>query len=213
LTTLEYLDKYNCDFCVHGDDVTTMADGTDCYSVVKEAGRYQECKRTEGVSTTDLVQRMLLRKENNRGQKAICNEKYTRDRIELFESGSNPAPGDKIVYVSGSFDMFHPGHVSFLKAAKVKGDFLIVGIHEDEQIADTFGAYPILNLYERALSVLSCRYVDQVVMDAPITLHTDFLENHKIHLVLNPIESNESFFQVFLVDVGRNEAGQIRIYS
>jgi ethanolamine-phosphate cytidylyltransferase len=54
------MDKYNCDYCVHGDDITTMADGTDCYAEVKAAGRYVECKRTKGVSTTEMVGRMLL---------------------------------------------------------------------------------------------------------------------------------------------------------
>ncbi|KAJ1906298.1 choline phosphate cytidylyltransferase, partial [Tieghemiomyces parasiticus] len=39
-TTVDVLDKYNCDFCVHGDDITTLADGTDCYQAVKDAGRY-----------------------------------------------------------------------------------------------------------------------------------------------------------------------------
>lgn len=35
-------------------------DGKDTYEEVKRAGRYRECKRTQGVSTTDLVGRMLL---------------------------------------------------------------------------------------------------------------------------------------------------------
>ncbi|XP_008937267.1 PREDICTED: ethanolamine-phosphate cytidylyltransferase-like, partial [Merops nubicus] len=60
VTTLETLDKYNCDFCVHGDDITLTIDGKDTYEEVKAAGRYRECKRTQGVSTTDLVGRMLL---------------------------------------------------------------------------------------------------------------------------------------------------------
>jgi len=60
VTTLETLDKYDCDFCVHGDDITMTADGTDTYHMVKSAGRYKECFRTQGVSTTDLVGRMLL---------------------------------------------------------------------------------------------------------------------------------------------------------
>ena len=33
------------------------ADGVDTYHIVKAAGRYKECKRTQGVSTTDLVGR------------------------------------------------------------------------------------------------------------------------------------------------------------
>merc|ERR1711868_153005 len=51
VTTLETLDKYNCDFCVHG---------VDTYHLVKANGRYKEVRRTAGVSTTDLVGRMLL---------------------------------------------------------------------------------------------------------------------------------------------------------
>ncbi|KAI0228125.1 Ethanolamine-phosphate cytidylyltransferase [Lamellibrachia satsuma] len=41
VTTVEMLDKYDCDFCVHGDDITTTYDGTDTYVVVKTAGRYK----------------------------------------------------------------------------------------------------------------------------------------------------------------------------
>ena len=36
------------------------ADGTDTYHLVKSARRYKECKRTQGVSTTNLVGRMLM---------------------------------------------------------------------------------------------------------------------------------------------------------
>lgn len=41
VTTLETLDKYDCDFCVHGDDITMTADGVDTYHLVKAAGRYR----------------------------------------------------------------------------------------------------------------------------------------------------------------------------
>jgi ethanolamine-phosphate cytidylyltransferase len=57
VTELETLDKYNCDFCVHGDDITLTVDGTDTYHKVKTNNRYKEVKRTQGVSTTDLVGR------------------------------------------------------------------------------------------------------------------------------------------------------------
>lgn len=41
VTALQTLDKYNCDFCVHGDDITMTADGVDTYHLVKAAGRYR----------------------------------------------------------------------------------------------------------------------------------------------------------------------------
>ena len=38
-TTVETLDKYQCDFCVHGDDITLAADGSDTYHAVKNVAR------------------------------------------------------------------------------------------------------------------------------------------------------------------------------
>ena len=35
----EHCARHNCDFCVHGDDITMTADGTDTYHIVKTAGR------------------------------------------------------------------------------------------------------------------------------------------------------------------------------
>ncbi len=65
-----------------------------------------------------------------------------------------------VVYVDGAFDMFHPGHVELLKAAKALGDYLIVGLHDDDVVSRTRGRhYPIMNLHERCLSVLACKYV------------------------------------------------------
>ena len=53
--SLQLLDDLQCDFCVHGDDASTTADGRDAYEQVKKAGRMKIVKRTEGISTTDLV--------------------------------------------------------------------------------------------------------------------------------------------------------------
>lgn len=45
---------------MHGDDITSDGGGEDCYRYVKAAGRFLVVKRTPGISTTDLVGRMLL---------------------------------------------------------------------------------------------------------------------------------------------------------
>ena len=34
VTTLETLDQYNCEFCAHGNDITTTAEGVDTYQIV-----------------------------------------------------------------------------------------------------------------------------------------------------------------------------------
>jgi ethanolamine-phosphate cytidylyltransferase len=76
---LEYvIEKYNIDFVVHGDD-PCIVDGKDVYATAKQAGKFRTIPRTEGVSTTDIVGRMLLMTKdhhyhNNQGEgEAVVN--------------------------------------------------------------------------------------------------------------------------------------------
>ena len=58
--SLPFLDSIDAEYVVHGDDISINADGTDAYAAARAAGRMKVVKRTEGVSTTDLVGRLLL---------------------------------------------------------------------------------------------------------------------------------------------------------
>ncbi|PSN68678.1 Nucleotidylyl transferase [Corynespora cassiicola Philippines] len=60
VTSLPWITHYGCWYVVHGDDITSDSNGQDCYRFVKAAGRFKVVKRTPGISTTDLVGRMLL---------------------------------------------------------------------------------------------------------------------------------------------------------
>ena len=55
----ELYDKHNIDYIVHGDDPCLLPDGTDAYDAPKRAGRFKMIKRTEGISTTNIVERCL----------------------------------------------------------------------------------------------------------------------------------------------------------
>lgn len=70
----------------------------------------------------------------------------------------------KVVFTTGAFDLFHFGHVCFLREAKKLGDFLLVGVHSDRTIAKYKGRLPVMNLVERIAVVESCRYVDRVIV-------------------------------------------------
>lgn len=49
--------------------------------------------------------------------------------------------------------------------------FLIVGVHNDQIVNRYRGSnMPIMNLHERVLSVLGCKYVDDVLIDAPFVI-------------------------------------------
>jgi cytidyltransferase-like protein len=326
--------KHKIDYVIHGDDPCLMPDGTDAYAYAKEAGRFRMIKRTEGVSTTDIVGRMLmcsrvnarfteeqaeLAREFSRGgaggggddesefdddeeeedevrstysdasdgqhhikvstedSAAAANPKSispanvtprrtaasagaaggstkkesettsesaaaavaavdalesldslgplppphsivttttttrsssiaprkatgsgtpsapvrvshfmpTSRRIVQFSSGKSPPQGGKVVYIDGAFDLFHVGHVEILKAARAQGDFLLVGIHTDEEVTGRRGPHlPIMGLHERALSVLACRYADEVIIGAPQIITEDLLTTFGIGLVV-----------------------------
>lgn len=69
------------------------------------------------------------------------------------------------VYTGGSFDLFHSGHVAFLKRCKeLAGDGrVVVSLNTDEFIIAYKGKGLVMNYAERATVLLACRWVDEVV--------------------------------------------------
>lgn len=190
ITTLETLDKYDCDFCVHGSDVTLDADGLDTYRFVKAAGRYKECQRTIGVSTTDLVDRMLEATGGKGRPDTPCSRlsrflPSTRKIVQFAAcDGRGPKVGDKVIYVAGAFDIFHVAHVDFLEQVSKEGDYIIVGLFSDKIVNRYRGSnFPIMNLQERVLSVLACKYVNEVVMEAPYSITEELLTHFNVDIV------------------------------
>lgn len=59
VTSIPWISHYGCQYVTHGDDITSDANGEDSYRFVKRAGRMKIVPRTKGISTTDLVGRML----------------------------------------------------------------------------------------------------------------------------------------------------------
>ncbi|KAF8397073.1 hypothetical protein HHK36_018711 [Tetracentron sinense] len=143
-------DEYNIDYIIHGDDPCLLPDGTDAYTLAKKAGRYKQIKRTEGVSSTDIVGRMLLcvrersisdshnhsslQRQFSHGH----NQKFedggsgsgtrvshflpTSRRIVQFSNGKGPGPDARIVYIDGAFDLFHAGHVEKRNEKKAESE-------------------------------------------------------------------------------------------
>ncbi|KAK4191475.1 hypothetical protein QBC35DRAFT_487312 [Podospora australis] len=121
---------------------------------------------------------------------------------ELF-AGVGPKLGQRVVYVDGGFDLFSSGHIEFLRLVveaeeelarkdgwyseqavnerKGKGKdygpvFVVAGVHDDEVINKWKGVnYPIMNIYERGLCVLQCKYINAVVFGAPFEPTKEYL--------------------------------------
>ena len=73
-----------------------------------------------------------------------------------------------------------------LKLAKQHGDFLYVGLWSDEMVRYYCGQeHPIICMQERLLMLLSCKYVDDVVIEAPYIITKDLLTSLNISKVVN----------------------------
>ena len=227
--------KYKVDYIIHGDDPCLLPDGRDAYELAKKAGRYREVKRTEGVSSTDIVGRMLLcynqvstpsRRRLRTKTKSMemieqdfsvgSDSEYdfeddgksssptpsvrgggsartrlsqfmpTSRRLIQFANHSQASSNARVVYIDGAFDMFHTGHVEILRLARQRGDYLIVGLHDDHAISEQRGRhYPIMSLHERSLSVLACKHVDEIIIGAPMEVSKELLTTFNISLVLH----------------------------
>lgn len=68
------------------------------------------------------------------------------------------------LYTQGTFDLFHYGHVAFLKRCKALAgdDKVIVALLTDEVIEEYKGHPPIMKFKERAAVLRACKYVDEV---------------------------------------------------
>lgn len=197
--TIELLNSLNCRYAAHGDDLSINESGDDCMAVLKRAGRCKIFKRTEGISTTQLVGKLLLMTrdawetvdfpvtsneiiETNNVKKNLLT---TSRRISEFSNKKEPKSNDVIVYIDGTFDLFHVGHVETLKRAKSMGDYLIVGVHDDQTVNFYKGSnFPIMSLHDRVLCVLSTKFVDEVIIGAPWCVTKELITGFNIKIVV-----------------------------
>lgn len=71
----------------------------------------------------------------------------------------------KKIFVNGTFDILHLGHVALLEYAKSLGGELTVGINSDIRVKELKGSNrPINDQRERALMLLSLECVDKVMI-------------------------------------------------
>ncbi len=89
------------------------------------------------------------------------------------------------VYVDGVYDLFHYGHAEML--GRVRAKFtptatIIAGVARDDDCAK-YKRLPIMTQDERARSVRACKYVDEVIENAPWVITQEFLDTNRIDFV------------------------------
>jgi D-glycero-beta-D-manno-heptose 1-phosphate adenylyltransferase len=82
--------------------------------------------------------------------------------------------GKIVVFTNGVFDLLHPGHVRYLREARLLGDALIVGVNSDHSVRANKGPdRPLTPEAERAEILEGLEWVDAAVIfdeDTPYDL-------------------------------------------
>ncbi|XP_008813161.2 choline-phosphate cytidylyltransferase 2-like [Phoenix dactylifera] len=118
-----------------------------------------------------------------------------------YESSSSPAPPPKKpssssssssdshdrpvrVFADGIYDLFHFGHARALEQAKnmFPNAYLLVGCCSDE-ITHRYKGKTVMTEAERYESLRHCKWVDEVIPDAPWVITQEFIDKHKIDYV------------------------------
>lgn len=183
VTLPNILDQYACRFCVHGNDEVLCGDGSDPYSLVKACDRFKTCPRTACVSSTDVIERVLS-PINVTVSLDPSKQAYLCELLKKFQQDCRPpTSSDSVVYIAGNFELLHPLLITYFAEIKKESGFLLVGVLSDEELFQNYNVRPAFTATERALAMLSCRYVDWVVIDPPLRLTPSFLASYHINRI------------------------------
>lgn len=103
------------------------------------------------------------------------------------------------VYADMVADLFHYGHVEFLRQISELGDYVMIGVHSDE-VVESYKRRPVMSMEERIACVAGCRYVDEVIPNAPLQPDADYIAKHNIELVVHGDDASDEM-QTFLYKV------------
>ena len=125
-------------------------------ALAKEIIRRMEQRETLWIPQYDEVfQRVLERYHKDPRQFGLESFDY-----KMASGRTSSKPQLKIGYLSGTFDLFHIGHLNLLRNAKQHCDYLVVGVHKD---ASHKGKKAFIPFEERMDIVRSIKFVDEVI--------------------------------------------------
>ncbi|KAL1555457.1 T-complex protein 1 subunit beta [Salvia divinorum] len=125
------------------------------------------------------------------GVTAAANEQRQTTTANTAESTKSdavnaPSSSDRPirVYADGIYDLFHFGHARSLEQAKrsFPNTYLLVGCCNDE-VTHKFKGKTVMTESERYESLRHCKWVDEVIPDAPWVIDQEFLDKHNIDYV------------------------------
>lgn len=123
---------------------------------------------TVPITREDLIEALTSEQSSEQTHK-VCDLSHLLQKVENWRKNKQ-----KIVFTNGCFDLLHAGHVTYLEAAKKRGDKLILGLNTDRSVSALKGpTRPVVNENDRARVLAALESVDAVILfdeDTPLNL-------------------------------------------
>jgi D-beta-D-heptose 7-phosphate kinase/D-beta-D-heptose 1-phosphate adenosyltransferase len=123
---------------------------------------------TVPINREDLISALTSEQSSEQAHK-VCDLQQLLQKVDAWKKNKQ-----KIVFTNGCFDLLHAGHVTYLEAAKKRGDKLILGLNTDRSVSTLKGpSRPVVNENDRARVLAALESVDAVILfdeDTPLNL-------------------------------------------
>ncbi|KAK9453487.1 cytidylyltransferase-domain-containing protein [Dipodascopsis uninucleata] len=117
-------------------------------------------------------------------EEMVNSKEYLKYKPSGFNIKAPPTDRPVRIYADGVFDLFHLGHMRQLEQAKkaFPDVYLICGIPNDIDTHQKKGL-TVLTDKQRAETLRHCRWVDEIIENAPWEVTSEFLAEHQIDYV------------------------------
>ncbi len=123
---------------------------------------------TVPITQADLIEALQAEQGSEQAHK-ICDLVQLMAKVAIWKTQKQ-----KIVFTNGCFDLLHAGHVTYLEAAKKRGDKLILGLNTDRSVSAIKGpSRPVVHENDRARVLAALESVDAVILfdeDTPLNI-------------------------------------------
>ena len=123
---------------------------------------------TVPITQAELLDALAVKQGSEQAHK-ICTLPELLAKVSAWRQAKQ-----KIVFTNGCFDLLHAGHVTYLEAAKRRGDRLVLGLNTDRSVSALKGpTRPVVHENDRARVLAALESVDAVILfneDTPLSL-------------------------------------------
>jgi ethanolamine-phosphate cytidylyltransferase len=203
ITTMDWMREHSLDLCVVGDNDKTDSERA---AEVADAGMLRVLPAVQGVSARNIIDRVRSRGAVT-GKLKVGKDASVENWEHTLQGPGTPIESSKEskdikgkhVYCAVTADLFHVGHVNFLRQAKECGAHLTVGVCSDE-LVESYKRRPCMSHAERVKCVSSCCHVDRVIPCAPSGVTDEFMKEYGLDVVVHGSDYTAETVQTYFAE-------------